>query len=111
MNTFMGFGDVAVQAATTAQPTFWDKANAIITKVVQPAANVYSQVVNKPAAPGGAYQPIQTAYPTPTSSTQGAQDPGAPKTDNTKKYLVIGGVIVLVGTGIYFATRKTSTKK
>lgn len=108
MNTFMGLGaDVANQVATT-QPSFWDKANTILTKVVQPAANIYSQVVNKPTStPGVIQQPTSTYFPTNDPTTN--DTPGAdlrPK-NNTTKYLIIGGVVLAVGTGIYFATRKS----
>lgn len=103
MNTFMnGFGDVAIQSTAVAKPSVWDSISNVLTKVVQPAANVYTQIkTNKPAN--------QTAN---TSMYPNQNFPAAPpapaqeKTDNTMKYAVLGGVGLLAATGIYFATRK-----
>ncbi|HMG94365.1 MAG TPA: LPXTG cell wall anchor domain-containing protein [Chryseolinea sp.] len=97
----ISLGDVAVQAAAVAKPSVWDNINNVITKVVQPAANVYTQ--------------IKTNQPVPTSTTPGytpqpylpsAPPPPTPAVDNTKKYLMIGGAVLLGGTVIYFVTRK-----
>lgn len=102
----ISLGDVAVQAAAVAKPSIWDNINNVLTKVVQPAANVYTQIKTN--------QPVSTAtapgYTQPSYLPTAAPPPPAPEPDNTKKYLLIGGVALLVGTGIYFATRKKKGK-
>jgi cell division protein FtsN len=109
MNTFMGFGDVAMQTAVaTQQPTFWDKINNVITKVVQPAANVYTQVTNKPSVPGVIQQPAP--YVTNTNSST-PPPPAQEEKDNTKKYLLIGTGVILAGTAIFLVTRKSKKSK
>lgn len=110
MNGLMGvagFGDVtATDAAVISQaakPSVIDNISNILTKVVQPAAQVYSTVKtnsgggssSSTALPG--YQPAQVVSSNPLPVAEPS---------NAKKYLLIGGVIVLAGTGIYFATRK-----
>ncbi|MGL6121653.1 MAG: LPXTG cell wall anchor domain-containing protein [Shewanella sp.] len=102
----LGVGpDIAVQSATTTnKPTVWDNISNVLTKVVQPAANVYTQIkTNQVKTPGyvppsgGAYVPV---------TNQSTPIPMAQPADNSKKYLLIAGVVLLTGTGLYFLTRK-----
>lgn len=100
-------GNLGVDVATTstgmAKPSVWDTINNVLTKVVQPAANVYTQVVTKtPGAtapfipqPGGAYPQVTDQSPPPPAA----------EPDNTKKYLLIGGAVIIVGTTIYFIAK------
>lgn len=102
----ISLGDVAVQAAAVAKPSVWDTIGNVITKVVQPAANVYTQIKTN--------QPVQSStspgYTQPSYLPTSAPPPPAPEPDNTKKYLMIGGAILIAGTGIYFLTRKKKGK-
>lgn len=107
MNTFLnGFGDVAVQSTAVAQPTTWDKIGNILNNVVKPAADIYSQV-KQPS--GSSSQPAPTApTPAPWNSTTSTPAPAAQ--DNTKKYLLLGGLGIGAVAAIYFVTRKKGKK-
>lgn len=107
MNTFMGFGDVATQSAAVAKPSTWDKISNILTNVVKPAADIYTQV-NPPSS--GSSSPIPTSpQPAPWNANPTAST-STPANDNTKKYLLIGGAVVAAGAVVYFATRKKGKK-
>lgn len=105
MNTFMsGLGDVAVQSAAVAKPNVFDKISSVLTNVVKPAADIYTQVKTGQQSQPGTVVSNPQMYPQPMPTT--APPPPAVETDNTKKYLLIGGVGLLAVTGIYFMTRK-----
>jgi hypothetical protein len=112
MNTFMsGFGDVAVQSQAVQQPSVWDKVGNILTNVVQPAANIYTQVTTKPSSGSPTGVANTTMYPNPSPGGgaipyAGSDDERRENARTMKKYLTIGGVTLALATGIYFATRK-----
>ena len=105
----LGLGpDVAAQTVTsTTKPNVWDQINQALTKVAVPAANVYTQIKS------GQQQPAQSTVPSYTPQPYPA--PGAPPPtvaqDNTKKYLMIGGAIVVAGGTLYLVTRKKGKGK
>ncbi len=71
-----------------------------LTNVVKPAADIYSQV--KTGSQPGSPSSSTPAYSPDVVSPAVVPAPLA----NTKKYLMIGGVVVLAGTAVYFLTRK-----
>ena len=93
----MNFGDAtttATTATTTATGTgsWLDK----ILGAGQKAADIYSTVKGS-----------GTSQSPNVPSTVNINTPApAPAQDNTMKYVLIGGAILLVGGGIYLATRK-----
>lgn len=101
----LGFGDVAVQstALPTAPKINWvDSVSNVINKIVTPGVNAYTQIKTAGQTP----QPGSTTPTyTPTSTYTPAPAAPAPQ-DNTKKYLLIGGALVLAAGGIYLVTRK-----
>jgi hypothetical protein len=106
-NITLGLGDVVVPATSTPSPSVWDKINTVITKVAQPAANVYTQIkTNQAANQSGAVTPSPSVFP--TSVTQPA--PEVQPVDNTKKYLMIGGAVLVAGVLIYVVTKKKGKK-
>ena len=106
----LGVGpDVATQTTVQAtKPNVWDQINQAFTKVVVPAANVTTQIIaaNK-GQQSGTSVPSYTPQPYPTP---GAPPPAVAQ-DNTKKYLMIGGAIVLAGGTLYLVTRKKGKGK
>jgi hypothetical protein len=107
-NTFMGFGDVAVQSTAVAKPSAWDKIGNVLTNVVKPAADIYTQVKTGQQQPTGTVS-NPSMYPQPFPTTQTPPPPAATE-NNTKKYLIIGGVGLLAVTGIFLATQKKGKK-
>lgn len=103
------FGDITIAPVTTTAPpatvapnklqNALNTAGSVLTNIVKPAADIYTQV--KPGGPG-------SSSSTPTYSpgvTTPATVAPAPES-STKKYLIVGGVLVLAGTAVYFMTRK-----
>lgn len=87
--------------ATVAQSGFQNAMNnisSVLTNVVKPAADIYTQVSTKPGS-----TPATTAY-APDVTAPAAALPQ--QQSGTKKYLIIGGVVILAGTAVYFITRK-----
>lgn len=108
MNTFNGFGDVAVQSAAVAKPSVWDNISNVLTNVVKPAADIYTQVKTGQQQPGGSQVSNPTMYPQPMPTNQ--PQPAPTSDGSMKKYLLIGGVGLLAVGGIYLATRKKGKK-
>lgn len=100
----IGLGpDVAAQTVTTTtKPNVWDQINQALTKVAVPAANVYTQIKSGQSQPGQSSVPSYTPQPYPTA----LQPASVTAQDNTKKYLLIGGAIVVVGGTLYLVTRE-----
>lgn len=107
------FGNTVSTITTTAPPqtvapsgfqNALTNINSVLTNVVKPAADIYQQV--KPQGSGGSSSTVPTYSPNVTAP---ATPPPAPQS-NTGKYLLIGGVVILAGAGIYFATRKKKGK-
>jgi len=78
--------------------------NNVLTNVVKPAADIYTQV--KPGSSGSS-----STSPTYTPTVTAPVTTPAPAESNTKKYVLIGGAVVLGALGIYFVTRKKKGKK
>jgi hypothetical protein len=87
----------------TVKKTSWmDTFNKVVNNVVQPAANVYTQI--KTASGGGAVitpQPVSTG-----AGTQTYIPPPAPENNTTRNIIIAGVGVGALATIIYFATRK-----
>ncbi|MBL0744588.1 hypothetical protein [Chryseolinea lacunae] len=105
-------GDATSVATTAPATTNWmDKLNNVITKVVQPATNVYTQIKTgnnatsqQPAAPANPW--VTNPDPNPTPGT-----PAPAAESNTLKYVMIAGGVALAGIATYFVVSSSKKKK
>lgn len=111
--SFQGIGDIAVSSqseGSAAKPSVWDQINNAVKTAgnVAQVANQVKTVISKPSS--NSTSTANNPFITDASGNASVTPAPAATPDNTKKYVMLGGGVLVLGTVIFFATRKKGKK-